>query len=75
MSEKTKKVSSTEWFYFLNSLFWSRVDLQCCVTFRSTAKCISYPYIHTYIGPPWWVPNTHTHPLLFRFHSHVRTIK
>ena len=38
-------------FYFLffsNNLFiWSIVDLQCCVSFRSTAKWISYPY--TYI--------------------------
>ena len=34
-------------FFFLKNFYWSIVDLQCCVSFRYTAKWISYTY--TYI--------------------------
>ena len=34
-------------FIFLYFLYWSAFDLQCCVSFRCTAKWISYTY--TYI--------------------------
>ena len=30
-------------------LYWSIVDLQCCVSFRYTAKCFSYTYIHCFL--------------------------
>ena len=33
--------------HFLKNFYWSRVDLLCCVSFRCTAKWISYTY--TYI--------------------------
>ena len=29
-------------------VYWSRVDLQCCVSFRYTAKWFSYTYIHNF---------------------------
>ena len=37
-------------FFFYNS-YWSVVDLQCCVSFRCTAKWISYTYtyIHSFL--------------------------
>ena len=37
-------------FFFL--IYWSIVDLQCCVGFRHTAKWVSYTHTHTH---------THTH--------------
>ena len=33
-------------FFFL--LSWSRVDLQCCISFRCTAKWFSYTYLYIY---------------------------
>ena len=44
-------------FFFLNTIYnlgwfflnWSIVDLQCCVSFRYTAKWFSYTYIYIYI--------------------------
>ena len=33
--------------YFLN-FYWSIVDLQCCVSFRCTAKWISYTYTYSH---------------------------
>ena len=33
--------------HFFINFYWSLVGLQCCVSFRRTAKCISYTY--TYI--------------------------
>ena len=33
---------------FRKKYFWSIVDLQCCISFRCTAKWISYIYIHIY---------------------------
>ena len=33
-------------FSFLKNLYWSITDLQCCVSFRCTAKWICYPYTH-----------------------------
>ena len=33
-------------FNFLMNFYWSRVDLQCCVTFCCTAKWISYTYTY-----------------------------
>ena len=34
--------------YFLK-FYWSKVDLQCCISFRCIAKWFSYIYIYTYI--------------------------
>ena len=39
---------------FLNLIFilyWSIVDLQCCISFRHTAKWFSYTYTYTYSFP------------------------
>ena len=33
---------------FKTFFYWSIVDLQCCVSFRCTAKWISYTYTHIY---------------------------
>ena len=33
--------------YFFFKFYWGIVDLQCCVSFRCTAKWISYTYIHS----------------------------
>ena len=44
-------------FHLIFILYWSIVDLQCCVTFRCTAKWFSYTY--TYI------------PSFLRFFSHI----
>ena len=43
---------------FLKNFYWSIVDLQCCVSFRCTAKWMSYTY-------------TYTHFFCFWFFSHV----
>ena len=32
---------------FLTNFYWSAADLQCCVSFRRTAKLLSYTYIYT----------------------------
>ena len=39
-------------FYLFKHFFWSIVDLQCCVSYRYTAKWISYTYtyIHSCLG-------------------------
>ena len=42
-------------------VFWSIVDLQCCVSFRCTAKRISYVYV-IYI---------YVYTLLFRFFTYI----
>ena len=34
--------------YFLN-FYWHVVDLQCCVSFRCTAKCIKYTYLKSFL--------------------------
>ena len=44
------------YFIFYFNFYWSVVDLQCCISFRCTAKWISYTY--TYIHS-------------FRFFSHI----
>ena len=36
-------------FYFVFILFWSTVDLKCCIHFKCTAKWSNYTYIYTYI--------------------------
>ena len=43
---------------------WSIVDLQCCVSFRGTAKWISYTYTYIPIFPPSCVscPPSLSHP-------------
>ena len=33
-------------FVFFKNFFWSRVDLQCCISFRCIAKWTSYPCTH-----------------------------
>ena len=33
---------------FKNNFYWTIVDLQYCVSFRCTAKCVSYAYTYTY---------------------------
>ena len=64
-------VGAIEHFYFIlfylfiflrfvkKKFYWSIVDLQCCISFRCTAKCISYTY--TYIHSFFF----------FRFFSHI----
>ena len=41
-------------FFFFN---WNIADLQCCDSFRWTAKGLSHTYtcIHSYPGLPWWL--------------------
>ena len=36
-------------FFIYFTLYWSIVDLQCCVSFRCSAKWFSYVYIYIYI--------------------------
>ena len=36
-------------FYFILFFNWSIVDVQCCVSFRCTAKWFSYIYIHIFL--------------------------
>jgi len=38
------------WLFFFLTFYWSIVDLQCCISFRCTAKWISYicTYIHSF---------------------------
>ena len=36
------------YLYIKYFLYWSIVDLQCCVSFRYRAKIFSYTYTHTY---------------------------
>ena len=35
--------------FFSFNFYWSRVDLQCCVNFRCTAKWISHTYTHSFL--------------------------
>ena len=35
-------------FSFLKNVYWSIVDLQCCITFCCRAKWISYTYLYIY---------------------------
>ena len=45
------RLYDSKWLLFLNLIFilyWSRVDLQCYVSIRSTAKWFSYTYIHSF---------------------------
>ena len=35
-------------FKFFKKFYWLIVDLQCCISFRSTAKCISYTYTYSH---------------------------
>ena len=58
-----KAIALTIWTFvgkvmslFFNKIYLIIVDLQCCVSFRGTAKWISYTY---------------TYPLFFRFLSHI----
>ena len=37
-------VRSTFYSFFFKNFYWSRVDLQCCVSLRYTAKWICYTY-------------------------------
>ena len=43
----TSKCKGTFVLFFLN-FYWSILALQCCVSFHSTAKWISYTYIYIY---------------------------
>ena len=46
-------------FYFLSFNFTgSRVDLQCCVSFRFTAKWFSYTYTYSFSVPYWLLKST-----------------
>ena len=62
------KVKAIKWFkvqeqfkrngaviYFFNLLYWSIVDLPCCINFCCTAKWFSFTYIHSfsYSFPLW----------------------
>ena len=42
------KTSIEFFFSLIFILYWSTVDLQCCVSFRHTAKWLSFTYIYMY---------------------------
>ena len=48
---------------FLKNFYWSIVDLQCCVSFRCSAKWISYIYIYVPISLPSCVSLPPTLPI------------
>ena len=51
LNSSLKACQNKTWHSFLSfvvgfTLYWSIIDLQCCINFRCTAKWLSYSYTH-----------------------------